>query len=135
MIFIFYVFVSCFCIIHTSADMLSRRFTFTKIIFHKDILSQRHSFANTFFRKHILSQTHSFTNTFIRKHIHSQRIYVKGSHLHLCVMFLMCQPDEYRTKHCEYVRLNESHEKLETVHEQQHYDAEGVQTESEAYAH
>lgn len=119
MIFIFYVFVSCFCIIHTSADMLSRRFTFTKIIFHKDILSQRHSFTNTLFRKHIISQ----------------RIYVKGSHLHLCVMFLMCQPDEYRTKHCEYVRLNESHEKLETVHEQQHYDAEGIQSESEAYAH
>ena len=51
------------------------------------------------------------------------------------MMFLMRQSYEHRAKHGEHVGLNEGYEELKTVHEQQHNDAERVESETETNAH
>ena len=51
------------------------------------------------------------------------------------MMFLVRQSDEHCRKHCEHVCLDEGYEELKTVHEQQHDDAERVESESESHSH
>ena len=53
----------------------------------------------------------------------------------LSMMFLVRQSDEHRAEHGEHVGLDEGYQKLKTVHEQQHDDAERVESETEANAH
>ena len=53
----------------------------------------------------------------------------------LSVMLLMGEPDEHSTQHSEDVGLNEGHQQLEQVHEEQHEDAEGIQAETESDTH
>ena len=50
-------------------------------------------------------------------------------------MLLMSKTDKYRTQHGEYVGLYECHQQFKSVHEQQHQDAEQVQTDTHAYPH
>ena len=51
------------------------------------------------------------------------------------MMFLVRQSDEHCRKHCEHVCLDECDEELKTVHEEQHDDAERVESESESHSH
>ena len=50
-------------------------------------------------------------------------------------MVLMSQADEYGTKHCEHIRLNEGHQQLQCVHKQKHEDAEDVEPQTITYSH
>ena len=50
-------------------------------------------------------------------------------------MVFMGQADKHGTEHREDVGLDEGHQHLEKVHEEQHDDAEGVQTQSVAHTH
>ena len=47
----------------------------------------------------------------------------------------MGKPDEHRTEHGEDVSLNESHQQLKQVHEEQHDDTEGIQAKTESDTH
>ena len=47
----------------------------------------------------------------------------------------MGEPDEHSTQHGEDVGLNEGHQQLKQVHEEQHEDAEGIQAETESDTH
>ena len=51
------------------------------------------------------------------------------------MMFLMGKSDEHGTQHREDVSLNEGHQQLQEVHEEEHEDAEGVQAETESDTH
>ena len=55
--------------------------------------------------------------------------------LSLRVVFLMGKADEHGTQHGEDVSLNESHQQLEQVHEEQHEDAKGVQAKTKSDTH
>ena len=50
-------------------------------------------------------------------------------------MVLMGKPNEDRTQHGENVSLDESNQQLQRIHEEQHDDAEGVESKAESYAH
>lgn len=50
-------------------------------------------------------------------------------------MFFMCQSYEHSTQHCEHISLDECYKHFKTVHEQQHYNAENIKTETISYAH
>ena len=53
----------------------------------------------------------------------------------LCVVVLVGKPDEHSTQHGEHISLDESHQQLKRIHEEQHDDAEGVQAETESHTH
>ena len=53
----------------------------------------------------------------------------------LSAVFLMGKPDKHRTQHSEDVSLNEGHQQLKQVHEEEHDDAEGIQAKSESDTH
>jgi len=55
--------------------------------------------------------------------------------LSLRVVFLMGKADEHGTQHGEDVSLNEGHQQLEQIHEEQHEDTEGIQAETESDTH
>ena len=50
-------------------------------------------------------------------------------------MVLMGKPDKDGTQHGEDVSLNEGYQKLQQIHEEEHQDAEGIQTETEPDSH
>ena len=51
------------------------------------------------------------------------------------VMVFVSQTDEHGTEHRKDVGLYEGHQHFEQIHEQQHDDAESIQSQSEADAH
>lgn len=50
-------------------------------------------------------------------------------------MLLMSQSDKHGAQHREDISLNKGYQQLKAVHEEQHDDAERVQTDTIAYAH
>ena len=50
-------------------------------------------------------------------------------------MLFVCKSDEYRTQHGEHICLYEGHQQFQCIHEQQHDDAEDVQSNAQSHAH
>ena len=50
-------------------------------------------------------------------------------------MLLVCQSDKHSTKHGEHICLNECHQHLKQVHEEEHDDTEEIQAQTITYTH